>query len=101
VAPIVAGFGVHVGWSIESLDWECSGKPGCATELRDRVLRRLDAGRRGTILLHSTVPETAEVLPSIIAEIRKRGLRFTTSEALVREKYGKSSAQLRADWLAK
>lgn len=99
VAPIVGRHGVEIGWSIESLDWTCVGK-GASCWL-PRVLERIDLGRRGPILLHSTEPQTAAGLKELIDELRKRGLRFVLVEELVRAKYGASSAQLTADWRAK
>ena len=100
VSHVMGKHGVHVGWSIESLDWDCQGKPGCADEWKNRVLGRIDLGRRGPILMHSTVLETADALPSLIAELRKRGVTFGSVEALVLAKYGKSSAQLTVDYRA-
>lgn len=100
VSHVMGKHGVHIGWSIESLDWQCQGKPGCANEWKNRVLGRVDLGRRGAILMHSTVSETADALPSLIGELRKRGLTFGSVEGLVRAKYGKSSAQLTVDYRA-
>jgi peptidoglycan/xylan/chitin deacetylase (PgdA/CDA1 family) len=99
IAPIVARHGVHIGWSIESLDWECTGKG--TTCVTDRVLYRVDLGRRGTVLMHSTQKETADALPFLIAELRKRGLSLVTVESLVVAKYGKSSLMLTMEQKAK
>jgi peptidoglycan/xylan/chitin deacetylase (PgdA/CDA1 family) len=90
VFPIVAKHGVHIGWSIEALDWTCDSA-ACVT---DRVLRRIDLGRRGAILMHDTQVHTADALPTLITELRKRGVTFVTAEKLVRDKYGKTSAEL-------
>lgn len=90
VFPIVARHGVHIGWSIESRDWTCE----TATCVVDRVMERIDVGRRGSILLHDTQKVTADALPTLIAELRKRGVTFVTAEKLVRDKYGKPSAAL-------
>jgi peptidoglycan/xylan/chitin deacetylase (PgdA/CDA1 family) len=100
VSHVMGKHGVHVGWSIESLDWDCQGMPGCADEWKNRVLYRVDLGRRGPILMHSTVKETADALPSLITALRTRGVTFGTVEGLVRAKYGKSSAQLVVDYRA-
>lgn len=98
VTKLVGLHGVHIGWSIESLDWQCVGKdPSCWIP---RVLYRIDLGRRGAILLHSTEPQTADGLPQLIAELRARALHFVTAEDLVRAKYGSSSAQLTVDYRA-
>jgi peptidoglycan/xylan/chitin deacetylase (PgdA/CDA1 family) len=92
VYPIVWKHGVHIGWSIESLDYTCpADKPSCFI---DRVMERIDAGRRGPILMHDTEPVTAAGLPTLIAELKKRGVTFVTAEKLVRDKYGKPSSEL-------
>lgn len=94
VYPIVARHGVHVGWTIETRDFEC-GNAACVLE---RALRWYDMttgeARRGPILLHDTQPATADAVPTLIAELKKRGVTFVTAEKLVRDKYGKPSAEL-------
>lgn len=90
VSAIVARHGVHVGWSIDPEDWTCAGT-WCVV---DRVLEQFDAGNRGAILLHDTAERTADALPTLIDELRKRGVTFVTAEKLVRDKYGNSSAEL-------
>jgi len=97
IAPVVAWHGVHVGWSIESLDWQCN-VPSC---VYNRVLYRIDLGRRGSILLHDTQRVTADALPTLIAELKKRALTFVTVEQLVRLKYGKSSYTLTQEYRAR
>lgn len=98
IAPILAQHGVHVGWSIDSLDWQCVGKPiSC---VNDRVLYRIGLGRRGSILMHDTEKVTADALPTLITELQKRGLRFVTAEQLVRLKFGKSSYTLTQEYRA-
>ena len=92
VLPIVARHGVHVGWSIESLDY--TSDPGDTTTWVNRVLGRIDAGRRGPILMHDTEPVTAGGLESLVTGLESRGVAFVTAEKLVRDKYGKTSAEL-------
>lgn len=96
IAPIVAKHGVHVAWAIETRDFTCS-TPQCVV---DRVLKWVDMGRRGTLLLHDTQPHTAEALPTILDALDERGVTYTTVEKLIQEKYGKTSAQLLAEWRA-
>jgi peptidoglycan/xylan/chitin deacetylase (PgdA/CDA1 family) len=97
VMAIVARRGVHVGWTIDPADFECAD----AKCIVDGVNRRLDRGRRGPILLHDTLDLTVEALPQVIAEIRKRGIGFVTAERMVRDRYGKTSAELLAAARAK
>jgi peptidoglycan-N-acetylglucosamine deacetylase len=96
IAPIVAWHGVHVGWSIDSLDWKSSS----ASEVNNRVLYRIDIDRRGAILMHDNQRVTADALPTLISELKKRGLTFVTAEYLVRLKYGKSSYTLTSEYRA-
>lgn len=94
VAPIVARYGVHVGWNIDSRDWACTtatDPTGCVV---GTVLKDVDAGRSGIVLLHSTKAHTVAALPTLIAELRKRGRSFTGVEELVLAKYGKPSRRL-------
>jgi peptidoglycan-N-acetylglucosamine deacetylase len=90
VLPVIARHGVHIGWTIETLDFECADTK-CIV---DRMNKRLDLGKRGSILFHDTQAVTAEALPTVIKEIRARGIGFVTAEKLVRDKYGKPSAEL-------
>jgi peptidoglycan-N-acetylglucosamine deacetylase len=101
IAPIVAWHGVHVGWSIDSLDWQCTDQGKGPSCVNDRVLYRIDLDRRGAILMHDTQKVTADALPTLIAEIQNRGLRFVTAEQLVRLKYGKSSYTLTQEFRAR
>lgn len=92
VLPIIARHGVHVGWTIETLDYECNDLgPACVV---DRLKKRLNLGKRGAILMHDTQKVTVDALPLVIAELRARGLGMVTAEKLVRDKYGKTSAEL-------
>jgi peptidoglycan/xylan/chitin deacetylase (PgdA/CDA1 family) len=92
VLPILARHGVHIGWTIETLDYECnSAGPACVI---DRVKKRLDLGKRGAILMHDTQPVTVVALPLLIKELRARGIGFVTAEKLVRDKFGKPSSEL-------
>jgi len=94
VAPIVAQYGVHVGWNIDSRDWACTtavDPPGC---VKQTVLDLVDAGRSGIVLLHSTRPATVAALPDLIAALRTRGKQFVSVESMVVAKYGKPSRRL-------
>lgn len=90
VYPIVARHGVHVAWSIDPEDYDCTDT-ACVV---DGVLQAITRGVRGPILLHDTKQVTADALPQLIAELKKRGLALVTAEKLVRDKYGKPSAAL-------
>ncbi len=95
VSPLVARHGVHVGWNVDSRDWECqSGSRTAASCVRDNVLAAIDEGRSGVVLLHSIHPATVDALPDLIDALRGRGKRFVTIEDLVVAKYGKPSRHL-------
>ena len=66
-----------VGWTLRSYDTVIRNGPRLAAELE----RKLRPGQ--IILLHDTVPETAEALPLLIRSCRERGIGFVrlTGEA--------------------
>jgi peptidoglycan/xylan/chitin deacetylase (PgdA/CDA1 family) len=90
VAPIVAKYGVHVGWNIDPEDYNCA-TTSCVL---NGVLGPVDSGLNGLVLLHATQSRTAAALPSLISSLRSRGMRFVLVEELVQSKYGKPSRQL-------
>lgn len=92
VAPIVARHAVHVGWNIAPTERACPSGAGLCVLASTR--RQLDRGAYGVVLLHSTKAETAAGLPAIIAEARRRGMRFLSVEDAVRARYQRSSAEL-------
>ena len=72
-----------VGWSVRSFD-TVTGNP-------DKLLQRVTGRTRGgdVVLLHDYSPATIAALPEIIAQLRKRGLKFVRLDELIREKpYG-------------
>jgi peptidoglycan/xylan/chitin deacetylase (PgdA/CDA1 family) len=91
VAPIVARYGVHIGWSIDSADSTSCTTASC---VKSHVASALNAGRYGVILMHATYSWSAKALPAIIDDIRARGMSFVTIESLVRRKYAHSSSYL-------
>jgi len=93
VYPIVAHHGVHIGWAIETQDYNCDSA-ACVVERALKWIDMADQPRRGPILMHDTEVHTAEALPTLVEELKKRGVTFVTAEKLVRDKYGKPSAEL-------
>jgi len=94
VAPIVARYGVHIGWNMDSRDWACTSATDPAGCVKTNVLNHVDAGRSGIVLLHSTRPATVSALRDLIAALRTRGKKFIGVEELVVAKYGKPSRRL-------
>ena len=90
VAPIVARYGVHVGWNIDALDFDCTST-SCVVS---NVLGAVDAGLSGLVLMHCPAPYTGAALPAILAGLQARGMRFALVEELVLAKYGIPSRDL-------
>lgn len=95
VAPIVAQLGVHIGWNINSYDWACRDKK-CVV---NNVVRALDAGKEGAILMHSNYRATTEALPVLAKELEQRGYTIVTVEQLLIDKYGATSEVLHKRYL--
>jgi peptidoglycan-N-acetylmuramic acid deacetylase len=94
VAPIIAHYGVHIGWNIDSLDWQCAEDGKSSQCVRDNVLNAVDAGKSGIVLMHSVNALTPAVLSTLIDDLRDRGMHFADVESLVVQKYGKPSRAL-------
>lgn len=90
VAPIVARYAVHIGWSIDSNDWRCS----TGSCVFNNVRTALDNGQYGPILLHSVHAQTVAALPQLIDHLRANGYEFWTTEDVVFARYGKHSWEL-------
>ena len=65
-------------WSIDTIDW----KRPPPEIIKERVLKKLHNG--AIILMHPTAP-TAQVLPGLIAEIKKRGYTITTVSDILKQ----------------
>ena len=79
-----------VTWTVDPRDYLFDGQP-------ESVLRRVARADRlkkregdEVILLHDTKPQTAEVLPEIIAHYRSSGLKFVGVDELLADKYAGS-----------
>jgi peptidoglycan/xylan/chitin deacetylase (PgdA/CDA1 family) len=74
----VAQFGgyVTVMWTDDPADYE---RPPVET-LRQRLFAHVRPG--SIILLHEKVPQTVQVLPEFVAEMRRRGYQFVTVEEM-------------------
>ena len=95
IAPIVARHAVHVGWAVDTFDYNCApGDGNCVYNNFVNVVKTPGRGAYGSVLMHSVHAQTANALGAIIDYSRNNGFRFVTDEDLVRAKYGKSSAEL-------
>lgn len=94
IAPIVAKHAVHVGWAIDTFDYNCAGDSNCVYNNFVNTVKTPGAGAWGTVLMHSVHAQTAGAIAAIIDYSRSKGFKFVTDEDMVRARYGKSSAQL-------
>ena len=64
----------YATWSLDFLadDWTHIS----ANEIARRALQRIEARRRGILLLHDIQPATALALPTILAELKARGYKI-------------------------
>jgi polysaccharide deacetylase family sporulation protein PdaB len=72
-----------IQWNVDSLDW----KPDISKEeIINRITKRIVPG--SIILFHNDTPHTANILPDIIAILKKEGYSFLpVSELILRENY--------------
>jgi peptidoglycan/xylan/chitin deacetylase (PgdA/CDA1 family) len=72
-----------IQWDVDSLDW----KPDISKQqIYERVVTKVNPG--SIILFHNDTKHTANVLPEIIASLKKDGYSFVpVSELILRENY--------------
>lgn len=72
-----------IQWNVDSLDW----KPDISREeILSRIIKRTKPG--SIILFHNDTKYTAEMLPEIIAALKKNGYEFVpVSDLIMRENY--------------
>ncbi len=95
IAPIVAKYAVHIGWGVDTFDYECT--PGDGQCVYNNFVQKVATpgkGAYGSVLMHSVHAQTVNALPSIIDYARRSGFRLVTTEDLVRARYGKTSAEI-------
>lgn len=103
VARIVSKYGVHVGWNFDSFDYNCtsgsdSDKKKCVI---NNVMTHINQNENGVILFHSVHAQTVAALPELIDTLRQKNKKFVLIEDILKKKYGKSSAELVADYSKK
>ncbi len=92
VSAVVARHAVHIGWSMDALDYACP--QGDADCVHDNVMSKVDDGAYGIVVLHGTYESTALALPTLIDALRRLGFVFGSVEDAVKARYGASSRQL-------
>ncbi|MEU4542533.1 polysaccharide deacetylase family protein [Nonomuraea dietziae] len=68
----------QVLWTGTTLDWKLRDQK----KIKSAVLRL--AKRDGVILMHDVVPQTVQVMPSLIKELKKRGYHLVTVSTLLK-----------------
>ncbi|WP_431893858.1 polysaccharide deacetylase family protein [Nonomuraea sp. bgisy101] len=68
----------QVLWTGTTLDWKLRDQK----KIRAAVLKL--ARRDGVILMHDVVPQTVQVMPTLIKDLRKRGYHLVTVSALLK-----------------
>jgi peptidoglycan/xylan/chitin deacetylase (PgdA/CDA1 family) len=93
VAPIVGEYAVHMGWAIDTFDYNCTS--GTATQKRDCVINNFTSkvrtpgtGDYGMVLMHSVQPQTADAIGAIIDYCRNNGFVFQQGEYFVGRAFG-------------
>ena len=100
VAPIVGEYAVHMGWAIDTFDYNCTS--GTATQKRDCVInnftsrvRTVGTGDYGMVLMHSVHAQTADAIGAIIDYCRNNGFVFQLGEYFVGRAFsGQTSNQV-------
>ena len=95
VAPVVARHAVHVGWAIDSNDWQYQNDPDRVYGHVTGLIKTPGQGAYGIVLMHSINPQTVAALPRLIDYMRGNGFVFKQTEDVVRARFaGRSSAEL-------
>jgi peptidoglycan/xylan/chitin deacetylase (PgdA/CDA1 family) len=73
-----------IQWNVDSLDW----KPGISQqEILSRITSKIKPG--SILLFHNDTPHTANLLPTIISNLKKEGYSFKpVSKMILRDNYG-------------
>ena len=64
-------------WSDDTGDWDSPGE----SRIDRHMLRNVSNG--GVILIHDGIPQTLDVLPRLIVDLKKRGYQFVTVDQLM------------------
>lgn len=100
VAPGTSSMAVHVGWGIDSKDWQCADATSATTHDSNCIMTNintfLSSGASGVILMHAIYKLTADTLPEIIQSIADHNYHIVMVEDFIKAKYGATSAEIYA-----
>jgi peptidoglycan/xylan/chitin deacetylase (PgdA/CDA1 family) len=85
---------VHVGWGIDTDDWQCAQSNSDSNCILSNLNAFLDAGASGPILMHTVYSLSAEALPKVVQSIYNHGYHIVMVEDMIKAKYGAYSAEI-------
>jgi peptidoglycan/xylan/chitin deacetylase (PgdA/CDA1 family) len=107
VAPITAKYGVHIGWGIDTDDWNCAQNANLDVDpanpsdpnrpvrcIMDNLNHQLAQNRSGVILMHAVYRSSCDALPQVVQAIQANGYHIVSVEDLIQAKYGANSAAI-------
>jgi MYXO-CTERM domain-containing protein len=94
VSQVVARHAIHIGWAIDTFDYNCAGNPSCVVNNFKNAVKTPGTGAYGQVLMHSVHAQTASALQEIIDYSRDSGFVFMTTEEMVCAAFGKPSANV-------
>ena len=76
-------------WQVDSNDWRAENKRNPSRIVKNVFggSAPVTGGRGGLILFHDIHPTTGKIVPEIIRQMKAAGLRHTTGERLLKQKY--------------
>lgn len=94
VAPYTPYNAVHVGWAIDTKDWDCAQNNKGTDCLLQNMNNFLKKGANGVVLMHAVYKQTGDALPQIVKMIQDYNLHIVQVEDLIVQKYGATSADI-------
>jgi peptidoglycan/xylan/chitin deacetylase (PgdA/CDA1 family) len=96
VAPVVAPYGVHVGWGIDTDDWKCAQNGQDGNCILNNLAAQIKNGHSGPILMHAVYQLTVKTLPAIVQLLKSSGYTIVTVDQMLKEKYGAVASDIMA-----
>ncbi len=94
IAPASPYNAVHVGWGIDTDDWNCAQSYSDSNCILNNLNAFLDKGASGPILMHTVYKLSGDTLPQVVASIKSHGYHIVMVEDFIKGKYGASSKDL-------
>ena len=94
IAPYAPYNAVHVGWGIDTKDWQCAQAMSDTNCILTNLNQFLDKGASGVILMHAVYKLSGDALPLVVKSIAAHGYHIVQVEDFIKAKYGASSAAI-------